>query len=352
MHAQTVVNLKREKEQLKMDDTSVEAYAKEIDRASMFMMDDRGVLLEQAQRLYKVWKENKEDSYKRRMKNLDVSIMQAERAYNREKEYAKQAITNYQYAKARRESQAIYDPRTLGGLSYDPSVVLASFPSETQFYVDMNKKLAMAHAKTIVHPQATNLIALIKEGKSATDDSWRNIENFYHNPLPSTFFDFNIPTDSADAARNIQAYSNPIDVTRLALKTFKTMAGQAEHLKKFRVLINTGFDGVDMVLADFNDSLRGEVQSHLNSSIDVAREVIPRIAGTNETALKEMYATLNNELRIIYDNHKTSDNTKQMLDKTITDNNSSMLYQLEQIRTYQRSHPSQRTTSPKTCPKN
>jgi hypothetical protein len=283
---------------------------------------------------YEVWKAKIEQQNKNAITKIESQIANAKAKYEADKDLALKALMSYEQAYERR-----YQQLAAKGLSDEEIArnMNISFANKTDFALTSKRNASLALAKSIAHPCATGLVQVITSGNADSTTGWNDMQRFFAYPLPTECFIFNVGI-STDIAHKLQTIvtggSDP--TIKLALKMSKALWSASPIIPPNIKLAGViAFEASDYVLSiDFAKSKLSAWQSNLESSIDKVRQIIPRVAGSNEETLKSMYVVVNESLNIIKNDPQSSPTIKSLINRVVLDNYTLEQKQLEDIRSY------------------
>ncbi len=283
---------------------------------------------------YDEWKAPMELLNQKKLVSAEEEIVAVKKLYALEIIAAREALGNYELSRIRYEKQLLNSTLSLEQVN----LYMKRFPAPLEFEIATLHKHSVTQAKIIDHPQAAGLVALLLNGSSATNDSWRNMQNFYKHPLPGDCFDSNI-TVGGDLAKRIQQQADIHDnpALKMLIKGGKTVwNGAVKGPFMLRIGGTLVFEGLDVCIGE-NDPDRTKInrlKERLDRSLDVCKQIIPRVAGTNQQLLKCMYSALNAALRAVVDDPNSSSQVKRLLQERIDSNYNSLMHQRQDIQDY------------------
>lgn len=338
--------LQQQKQNMRLEDGSQKAYASwcQAEVNSVLIAAGECDLISEMKKAkaslkpYEDWSSLVELRNEKKMSAVEGQIAAAKRLYASEKSARREAIGNYELSRQIYEKKMLNSNITLEQFN----MYMKRFPTPLEFDIATAKKYSVSQAKLIEHPQAAGLVALLNNGSNATDESWRNVQNFYANPLPVECFNSNIAV-SSDLGLRIQQQSEIQDNFALKMlvksgKTFWNSVLKTDGPKQFLVKIGGTlfFEGLDVCIGenDPDGTKMNVLREHLDTSLDVVKQIIPRVAGADEQKLKSMYLALNATLTAVVDDPNTSSQVKRLLQEKIESNSNAMMYQRQEICDY------------------
>jgi hypothetical protein len=332
--AKDIAQLKHAKDNIKPEDTSYESYQRWCDEVDKGYEQFIPALLRQEEQQtiekmdFNTWKKISENKYKKRIADAESSLASREKDYLHRKQKAIDEFLNYDL-KINKAEQVLE-------MSHDDihMVVHRNYPRPAEFNTAMNQKLALSNAKALSHPQGYNLIALLEHGRVAADESWHDMTIFFENPLDRSYLDFNTEVNTSLA----EAMPEPSDFKAISQAKRMVKGGKYLALLCRQKSIAQKFD----VAHDFLDKASNRIiemsKEDFEESLYISRQVIQRVAATDQAELIRMHDELNKNLTIVSNKPNISREKQIIIDNSIEQNKREMQYQLALIDTYNQQH--------------